>query len=104
MVSIAINSVFYTGLFFSYVFECWPREKIWNPTIVGRCTNAAQVNLSSGILNIISDVEALLIPTWAIWHLALPLKRKLAALSVFGISSMYVSFLEKLAFRFANRG
>ncbi|VUC25798.1 unnamed protein product [Clonostachys rosea] len=87
VVSIAINIIFYLGLFFSYVFQCWPREKIWlGDTVEGRCTDAIQVNLSSGVLNIISDVEALLIPAWAIWHLSMPVKRKLAAFAVFGVS------------------
>ncbi|KAI1819399.1 hypothetical protein F4861DRAFT_534477 [Xylaria intraflava] len=87
VVSIVINVIFYASLFFSYVFQCWPREKIWlGDAVAGRCTDAAKVNLSSGILNIISDVEALLIPTWAIYHLSMPIKRKLAALSVFGVS------------------
>lgn len=101
VVSIVINSIFYTGLFFSYVFQCWPREKIWlGEAVAGQCTDAIQVNLSSGILNIISDVEALLIPTWAIWHLSLSMKRKLAALSVFGISSVYVSRPQECHFPF----
>lgn len=92
VVSIVINIIFYLGLFFSYVFQCWPREKIWlGDTVEGKCTDAIQVNLSSGVLNIISDVEALLIPAWAIWHLSMPIKRKLAAFVVFGVSLMYVS-------------
>ncbi|CAH0051226.1 unnamed protein product, partial [Clonostachys solani] len=87
VVSIVINIIFYLGLFFSYVFQCWPREKIWlGDTVEGKCTDAIQVNLSSGVLNIISDVEALLIPAWAIWHLSMPIKRKLAAFAVFGVS------------------
>jgi hypothetical protein len=99
--SIIINSIFYTSLFFSYVFQCWPREKIWlGDTVAGKCTNAIQVNLSSGVLNIVSDVEALLIPTWAIWHLSLSMKRKLAALAVFGVSSMYVLRLGESRFPF----
>lgn len=28
---------------------------------------------SSGVLNIVSDVEALLIPAWAIWQLSMPI-------------------------------
>jgi hypothetical protein len=101
VVSIIINSIFYAGLLFSYVFQCWPRKKIWlGDAVAGKCTDAIQVNLSSGILNIISDVEALLIPTWAIWHLSLSFKRKLAALSVFGVSSMYVPRLQEHHFGF----
>ncbi|KAI1362097.1 hypothetical protein F5Y08DRAFT_285099 [Xylaria arbuscula] len=87
VVSIVVNVIFYASLFFSYVFQCWPREKIWLGTLVkGTCTDATKVNLSSGILNVISDIEALLIPAWAIWHLSMPVKRKLAAFSVFGVS------------------
>jgi hypothetical protein len=87
-----MNAIFYAGLFFSYVFQCWPREKIWlGDTVAGKCVDAIQANLSSDVLYIVSDVEALLIPTWAIWHLWLSLKRKLAALSVFGVSLMYSS-------------
>ncbi|KAF2438379.1 hypothetical protein P171DRAFT_467114 [Karstenula rhodostoma CBS 690.94] len=90
--SIVVNAIFYTGLFFSYVFQCWPREKIWlGDAVAGKCTDAIQVNLSSGVLNIISDVEALLIPTWAIWHLSLSTKRKLAALSVFAVSLIAIA-------------
>ncbi|KAI1741681.1 hypothetical protein F4680DRAFT_414737 [Xylaria scruposa] len=83
--SIVANIIFYTGLFFSYVFQCWPRERIWDTNIRGRCISATSSNLAAGILNLISDLEALLLPAWAIWHLSMPVKRKLAAFAVFSI-------------------
>ncbi|KAI9683714.1 MAG: hypothetical protein M1822_005904 [Bathelium mastoideum] len=86
--SILLNLIFYTGLFLSYVFQCWPRQKIWNPTVPGKCVSPSKSNLASGILNLISDVEALLLPTWPIWHLKLSFKRKLVAYAVFGFGSI----------------
>ncbi|KAI9658026.1 MAG: hypothetical protein M1821_002686 [Bathelium mastoideum] len=86
--SIILNLIFYTGLFLSYAFQCWPRQKIWNPTVPGKCISSSKSNLAAGMLNLISDVEALLLPAWAIWHLKMPLKRKLAAYAVFGVGSI----------------
>ncbi|KAI6080764.1 hypothetical protein F4821DRAFT_273628 [Hypoxylon rubiginosum] len=88
--SIVANSIFYTGLFFSYVFQCWPRAHIWDMNVPGYCISATSANLASGILNLISDVEALLLPAWAIWHLKMPIKQKLAAFAVFGVGSIAV--------------
>lgn len=89
--SIVANSIFYTGLFFSYVFQCWPRERIWDMNVPGNCISATSSNLVSGILNLISDIEALLLPAWAIWHLKMSIKQKLAAFAVFGVGSMLVA-------------
>ena len=91
MFSIVLNSIFYTSLFFLYLFQCWPREKIWKPIVRGKCISGTKTNLAAGILNIISDLDALLLPAWAIWHLKMPLKRKLMAYAVFSVGSMYVS-------------
>ncbi|KAI1763792.1 hypothetical protein GGR53DRAFT_466927 [Hypoxylon sp. FL1150] len=88
--SIVANSIFYTGLFFSYVFQCWPRERIWDKNVPGFCISATSSNLAAGSLNLISDVEALLLPAWAIWHLKMPVKQKLAAFALFGVGSIAV--------------
>lgn len=86
--SIIANIIFYVGLFFSYVFQCWPREKVWNDGVQGHCVSAVSSNLAAGILNFISDLEALLLPAWGIWHLHMPIKRKVAVFAVFGVGSM----------------
>ncbi|KAF2489929.1 hypothetical protein BU16DRAFT_518609 [Lophium mytilinum] len=88
MGSIIANSVFYTGLFFSYVFQCWPRAAIWDPSVKGKCVSAIASNLVSGVLNVVSDVEALALPAWAIWHLNMPVKRKVLVFAVFGVGSI----------------
>lgn len=90
VVSIVMNCIFYLGLGLSYVFECWPREKIWDVTgtVAGKCVNGNSSNLAAGILNLISDTEALLLPLWAIWHMQMPIKRKLSVYAVFGVGSL----------------
>jgi hypothetical protein len=94
--SIIANTVFYSGLFFSYVFACWPREAIWNTSISGKCISSVSSNMAAGILNLISDLEALLLPAWAIWHLHMPVERKVAVFAVFGVGTMYVFSVGKL--------
>ncbi|KAK7737390.1 hypothetical protein SLS53_006695 [Cytospora paraplurivora] len=91
IVSIVANGIFYTGLSLSYVFECWPREKIWDSTVPGLCINGNSSNLAAGILNLISDTEALLLPAWAIWHLQMPIRRKLNAYAVFAVGSLAIA-------------
>lgn len=88
MISIWANVIFYTALFFTYVFQCWPRERIWNTAVSGSCLSPTSSNLAAGTLNLISDIEALLLPFWALWHLNMPVKRKLAVFAVFGVGSM----------------
>ena len=86
--SIIGNVLFYAGLFFSYVFQCHPREKIWNSSIEGHCVDAIGLNLASGILNVISDIETLLLPIWGIWNLQMPMKKKIGVIAVFGVGSI----------------
>ncbi|KAF2872421.1 hypothetical protein BDV95DRAFT_492139 [Massariosphaeria phaeospora] len=87
-ISIIANTIFYMGLFFSYVFQCWPRDKIWMPQVDGHCVSGVSSNLAAGILNLVSDVEALLLPAWGIWHLNMPIRRKLSVFAVFGVGTI----------------
>lgn len=75
----------YVACFFVFLFECVPREKIWKPTIQGKCINYPAVVLSGGTVNLVLDLAILCLPAWAIGHLHLPLKRKLGAMTVFGV-------------------
>jgi hypothetical protein len=75
---------YYFSCLWTFIFQCWPREKIWNPDVEGRCIDAKAATLAAGIFNLISDLGILLLPIWATWHLQMPLKRKLAVAAVFG--------------------
>jgi len=86
--SLVANALFYTAMFFLYVFTCWPREKIWSPSIEGKCIDSNKLNMAMGTLNVISDVEAFVVPVWAIWQLSMKLQQKIAVLAIFGVGAM----------------
>lgn len=82
---IAIHLMFYITCFFTFMFQCIPREKIWEVTIPGSCMRSYVGIVSIGITNLVLDVGILAVPIWAIWHLHMPLKRKLEAFSLFAV-------------------
>ena len=87
-ISIILNACFYTSVFFFFLFQCWPREAIWNSDVQGKCINSVAGDFVAGIGNILSDLEALLLPAWAIWHLKIKVKTKLSIFAVFAIGSV----------------
>jgi hypothetical protein len=82
---IPVVAVFYTTSFFLFLFQCWPRAKIGNPSIEGVCIGAYPAMLTGGIVNLVTDVGILVAPMFAIWRLQVPIKRKLGVASVFGV-------------------
>ncbi|KAH8889197.1 hypothetical protein GQ53DRAFT_723385 [Thozetella sp. PMI_491] len=85
--SIVLNAAFYIGFFIACLLQCVPREKVWlGDTVEGHCIDFDKLTLFSGVANIISDIEALLLPAWALWRLSLPVKSKMAVFSVFAIA------------------
>ncbi|KAF2727642.1 hypothetical protein EJ04DRAFT_547175 [Polyplosphaeria fusca] len=89
--SLVANAIFYTAMLLLYIFTCWPREKIWNPTVEGRCIDSNRLNMAMGVLNVISDVEAFLVPAWAIWQLNMKLKQKISVFVVFSVGAVAVA-------------
>ncbi len=85
-VRIGIFGVFvfyFMGIFF-VIFECDPREKIWNLFITtGHCYNGNAIYKASGIFNVLSDFAILIIPMPSIWKLNMSLRRKLLITGVF---------------------
>lgn len=82
---VAATVMYYISCFFTFLFQCVPREKIWNPTIDGFCVNNNGAVLSAGLINLLLDLSILITPIWAIWHLRMPLKRKLGVISIFAV-------------------
>lgn len=82
---IVATLVYYVSCFFTFVFQCMPREKIWSPLTDGKCINFQVATLFAGVINLLLDVGIFLAPIWAIWLLQMPLHRKVGVLSVFGV-------------------
>ena len=78
-----VNLTFYLADTLVQILQCLPREKIWNPSLPGTCINSYANFIATGSLNVVSDFTILLLPAWSIWHLHLPLKRKLTVSAVF---------------------
>lgn len=78
------TSIFYLVTTFFEIFACNPREMFWNRLITnGRCFNISAVNISSAVINCISDFVILLLPQGVIWRLQMPFRRKLGISAIF---------------------
>ena len=83
MILIGANAVFFTILMFLEIFECVPREKIWRPTVPGKCLNIDQTFVATGVINVCDDFTMLVLPLFWVWKLQLPTRRKLGISCIF---------------------
>ncbi|KAI1264533.1 hypothetical protein F5Y18DRAFT_83557 [Xylariaceae sp. FL1019] len=86
------NLFFYTAFFFSFIFACTPRERIWNVLLTeGTCIdNSAALIASSGI-NLVSDTAILVLPLATIFRLQMSKKNKLQVGAVFAIGLLAIA-------------
>ncbi|KAL8741286.1 MAG: hypothetical protein Q9190_006097 [Brigantiaea leucoxantha] len=80
-----LNLVCYLGIFLATILQCIPRDKIWNPTISGHCSNHHAVLIVGGVINVISDFCILFIPIRSVWQLQMSQKRKIGISAIFGV-------------------
>ena len=76
LILIGANVVFFLILFFIEIFQCTPREKIWNPTISGTCLDIQKSYVATGVINVCDDFIILILPLYWVWLLQISLKRK----------------------------
>ncbi|KAI4212864.1 MAG: hypothetical protein L6R36_009472 [Xanthoria steineri] len=83
---IALIVLWNFACFWVSIFACSPVEKFWNTLITdGKCLNFSLNILLTCLFNIITDVVILILPSRAVWRLRIPLKKKFAIVSLFGI-------------------
>ncbi|KAM7200340.1 hypothetical protein V8F20_005317 [Naviculisporaceae sp. PSN 640] len=82
---LAATVIYYIACFFLFLFQCTPREKIWNAAVEGTCVDNQGAVLSAGLINLLLDLGILVTPIWAIWHLQMSMKRKLGVMSIFAV-------------------
>ncbi|RMZ67363.1 integral membrane [Pyrenophora seminiperda CCB06] len=90
MVSLVANAVAYMSLLFIYVFNCWPLAKRLNPDLPGHCIDWQSSVIAIGAVNLLSDIEAFVVPAWAIWQLQMNIKKKLEVFAVFAVGAVAV--------------
>jgi hypothetical protein len=84
------NVTFYMGAMVALLLQCIPRAKISNPTLPGCCIDVYMFLIISGAWNVVSDFVILAFPLWTIWHLNMPLNRRLGIGILFGTGALYV--------------
>ncbi|KAJ4345857.1 uncharacterized protein N0V89_011992 [Didymosphaeria variabile] len=60
---------------------CLPLRKKWHPDIAGHCMDGPKYILGNVTVVLITDALVLLMPSWIIWDLQMPLKRKIMTIS-----------------------
>ncbi|RYC64117.1 hypothetical protein CHU98_g2087 [Xylaria longipes] len=80
-----VNMLYYTTGVIISAISCSPHEKIWHPTIPGRCFNTKAFFISNAALNLASDIIILALPQRVIWTLKMPTQKKIGVSVVFAV-------------------
>lgn len=83
--TIIANVLFYVACTIVENFSCAPREKIWNKLVPGHCINNPALIMSSGILNLVSDVLVFALPQRMVWGLRVNWRKRVGVAMVFGV-------------------
>lgn len=87
-VLILVIDGYYFGNTFAKIFQCMPRDKIWEPTLAGTCINLSILLDVSGVFNCLSDIVILLVPIKGLWALKISTKQKFGIYFVFTVGIM----------------
>ncbi|KAI4269350.1 MAG: hypothetical protein L6R38_007499 [Xanthoria sp. 2 TBL-2021] len=79
----------YTACFFASIFQCSPVNYSWEKTQPGHCFDLKTSAIATAALSALSDVSLLVLPIPILWGLQMPLKRKLALISIFSLGGLY---------------
>lgn len=80
---VAYNACYYVANLFTVIFNCVPREKIWNSSVEGTCVDTYDVLIVTAALNMASNFMMVLLPMTVIWRLRMSRKKKIEISVVF---------------------
>ena len=89
-VFITILTLFYVTTTFVKIWECSPRERIWNRSVPGHCINISSLLNASGLFNSITDLIILLVPVQFVRRLRTSARKKVGVVAVFTVGFWYV--------------
>ncbi|ROW04910.1 hypothetical protein VPNG_07044 [Cytospora leucostoma] len=75
--------LFYIATNLTKIWECIPREKIWDTSIPGHCIDTPMLLNVSGLFNTITDFIIVFLPVRAVWNLNMKLKNKVMVVLAF---------------------
>ncbi|KAI1769306.1 hypothetical protein GGR53DRAFT_527590 [Hypoxylon sp. FL1150] len=102
---VAATIAYYVACTFTFIFQCWPREAIWNTELEAEatCIDFKAATLVSGVINMVLDIGIFLVPLYAIWLLQMPMKLPARSLSLASLSTNLTMAISKVGlFTFAE--
>ncbi len=86
---LAVTVLFGGSVLISTNLTCFPREKIWDKTKPGRCSDPKVILIISSVINVVLDLFILLLPQNIIWRLQMTKKKKVGMSLIFTIGILY---------------
>lgn len=82
---ILVNCLFYVASCIALIILCLPRrnESWLSTSYAARCDPASKLGNVQGIYGVISDLYIFILPLPVLWHLQMPLRRKLGITAIF---------------------
>ncbi|KAK7221937.1 hypothetical protein V2G26_009940 [Clonostachys chloroleuca] len=82
---IFVQAAALVGIVLALNLQCKPHRAIWDIRVQGDCFPISTIQISSGIIFLISDIVILLLPQHIIWKLKLKTSKKIGVSIVFGL-------------------
>ncbi|KAH7061649.1 hypothetical protein BKA63DRAFT_573362 [Paraphoma chrysanthemicola] len=86
--TLAANACFAVGAPLACIFQCNPVARYWDSTIPGKCVHPGAYTVSTSSIVLATDVLIVIMPSWILHDLSMPLGRKLMVIAFlsFGIA------------------
>ncbi|KAH7304018.1 hypothetical protein B0I35DRAFT_484698 [Stachybotrys elegans] len=83
---IVLNIAYYSSVIIAGNLACTPYERIWDYSVEGTCSfDPLIVLVTTGGINLVSDLCILIMPQGKIWHLNMSLQKKISVSIVFSL-------------------
>lgn len=76
------------SIMFAVIFSCTPVKKSWDVTTPGTCIEILGLGVAGSVLNLAADLIILVLPMPLVWKLRLPLRQKMAVISIFATGAL----------------
>jgi hypothetical protein len=87
-IQIAVNLVLYTCVAFVQIFQCTPRQKIWEPQIEGKCLSTQSGAYFEAGIDIVTCIVQLVVPIYFVFKLRLSWGKKIGIGAIFGTGTL----------------
>jgi hypothetical protein len=95
--TLCLNGCFALGAPLACIMQCNPIAGYWDRSIVGSCVHAGAYTVSTSCMVLATDVLILVMPSWMLHDLSMPIGRKLMVIAFlsFGIAVTVVDAVRK---------